>query len=167
MKTKIKSLIIIFIILFSTLAFSIEANTTVPIYLEVPEYLKIAYIGSGSLAQGRLDLFATIENKNDWVSDDLDFIVQSNINYTLEMSFAVESSLTQNDQNHIRNAYTAKIEDQYNNEIITINKGHNNDSYQENPGISTYKLIFELFIKNPILQISGKIGDMYITVSSI
>lgn len=164
---RIKILLPIIFILFSLTSISMQANTTVPICLEIPQYLKITYIGSGSLAQGRLDLFATIENKNDWVSDSLNFIVESNINYTLEISFDVEGSLHQNDQSHIRNEYVVKIKDQNNNEIININKHNNYGSSLENPGISTYKLIFELLIKNPILQISGKIGEITITVSSI
>ncbi|PNR92586.1 hypothetical protein X924_09920 [Petrotoga sp. 9PWA.NaAc.5.4] len=125
-------------------------------------------MGSGSLGHGRLNLFATIDDKNKWVSDSLDFRVESNVNYSLEISFEVESSLHQSDRNHINNEYAVKVKDSNNIEIINANKNSNHYGVaQRTLGISTYELIFELFIKNSILQVSGKIGEITITVSSI
>ncbi|RAO98460.1 hypothetical protein PW5551_09595 [Petrotoga sp. 9PW.55.5.1] len=163
MKTKIKSLIIIFIILFSTLVFSIEANTTVPIYLEVPEYLEITFV-----SKQRLDLYADIFDMLSTVEDSLTFKVLSNVNYNLQIDFSVLGSLSILLKSLIENNYRILI---FNSEEAQIINTEYNNAYVNTPGIHNYTLFFQLdvgFFGSIIYNFTeGKIGDMYITVSSI
>ncbi len=163
MKENIKKLIIIFIFLFSTLAFSIEANTTIPIYLEVPEYLEIT-----DLSKQRLDLYAVIFDMLSTVEDSLTFKVLSNVNYNLQIDFSVLGGLSSLLKSLIENNYRILIFDSEGVQII--NTDYNN-AYVDSFGIHDYTLFFQLdvgFFGSIIYNFTeGKIGDMYITVSSI
>jgi|CZCB01.1.fsa_nt_gi hypothetical protein len=170
-KFKGKILVVMSIILISTMSFAIYQSASVPIYLEIPEYLKITH-----LSKGRLDLYATSEDvrlENE-ISDSLTFNVESNINYNMGISF---EALTPGDgglppgqggvpPGQVKNAYNIKVN--YGNDEI-INLAENDDSESNiSPGVKQYTLTFFLKINkhlNP--SVGNKIGDITITVLSI
>jgi hypothetical protein len=142
------TLIFSFIIIISSTSFAISKETTVPIYLAVPEYLKIT-----NLSDSRLDLYATVANWGDIVEDSLTFNVESNINYNLTANFTVLSSLPGWQQYLILGSY----------DLLLSGTGGT-------PGIHNYILTFQLDVA--LLEgliytfMEGQIGNIQITVSS-
>ncbi|PNS01385.1 hypothetical protein X927_00835 [Petrotoga mexicana DSM 14811] len=138
-----------FVIIISSVSFATNEEFTVPIYITVPEYLKIT-----NLSDSRLDLYATIANWGDIVEDSLTFIVESNINYNLTAVFTVLESFSSFQQGLIEDSYS----------LFLSGSGGT-------PGIQSYTLTFQLDVG--LLQgiiytfINGQIGNIQITVSSI
>lgn len=142
------TLIFSFAIIISSITFATNEEFTVPIYITVPEYLKIT-----NLSDTRLDLYATAANWGDIVEDSLTFNVESNINYNLTANFTVLSSLPGWQQYLILGSY----------DLLLSGIGGT-------PGIHNYILTFQLdvgLLEGLIYTfMEGKIGDIQITVSS-
>ncbi|PNR87871.1 hypothetical protein X925_07815 [Petrotoga sp. 9T1HF07.CasAA.8.2] len=146
------------IIIISSITFAINEEFTVPIYLTVPEYLKIT-----ELSKTRLDLNATNQYE-----DTLDFKVEANVEYYLDVKFTLCDAPTGNahekqiiESSHLSisdyPADSAKIDD----DTIGIL------GIPGTPGSLTYSLTFWLEGGGWIYNASGrKIGDIQITVSS-
>jgi len=160
------TLLLTTIIIISSISFAINNETTVPIYLTVPEYLKIT-----NLSKNRLDLYASLSNWGETVEDSLTFSVESNINYNLRVNFTVLSTwnsfLNDLQISTIESAYRILIKDFADNEIINTD---NNSSVFRTSGIQNYSLIFQLdvnLLEGLIYSFTeGKIGEIQITVSS-
>ena len=156
-------LFIIVFLLISTASFSIFQNTIIPVYLEIPEYLKITH-----LSKGRLDLYADINDKNKEVSDSLSFFVESNISYNLGISFSKDPVFGEYVKDKDYNI-TVKNE---NGETIINKKAGDLSENNIASGSKQYDLTFILTVTQKILDnmnsgVGNKIGDITITVSSI
>jgi hypothetical protein len=155
------------IIIISSITFAINEEFTVPIYLTVPEYLKIT-----DLSDSRLDLYANIANWLSWVEDDLDFSVESNIQYTIGVDFDVldPDDWTEEILNDLLKFHKIIIQDPQGNTVIE--KEGESDSGTSGvlqPGIDKYKLTFKLWVWGGIVFTftEGQIGNIQITVSGI
>lgn len=156
------TLIFSFIIIISSTSFAISKETTVPIYLAVPEYLKIT-----DLSDSRLDLNAD----NNFI-DSLTFNVESNVNYYLGAEFTVLQDPHENPQaNLVIDSSHLSISNGGN--VWESEEGSSQDTtigiqrIQGTPGSLEYSLTFWLAEGGWIYKASGrKIGDIQITVSS-
>jgi len=169
------TLIFTFIIIISSITFAISEGTSVPIYLTVPEYLKIT-----DLSQSSLLLYADISNWFETVEASLTFKVKSNVNYNLTSNFEVadisaldfiDDSPLENSilEDSIKNNYSLVISDEDGTQFV--DDGDQGISVSsETPGIHNYSLTFQLDVEGlglilyPITE--GKIGTIKITVSS-
>lgn len=137
------------IIIVASISFAIDEENTVPVYLKVPEYLKI----TGLPDEPRLDLYANFRNWGDKVTDSLTFNVESNVNYNLIADFTVLSSLPDWQQNLILGSYDL---------LLSGTRG--------TPGIQNYSLTFQLdvgLLEGIIYTfMEGQIGTIELTVSS-
>jgi hypothetical protein len=155
------------IIIISSITFAINEEFTVPIYLTVPEYLKIT-----DLSDSRLDLYANIANWLSWVEDDLDFSVESNIQYTIGVDFDVldPDDWTEEILNDLLKFHKIIIQDPQGNTVIEKEgESGNGTSGTLQPGNDKYKLTFKLWVWGGIVFTftEGQIGNIQITVSSI
>lgn len=145
----LKYTLIFSIIIISSITFAINEEFTVPIYITVPEYLKIT-----DLSDSRLDLYANLSNWGDIVADSLTFNVESNVNYNLTADFTVLSSLPGWQQNLILGSYDL---------LLSGTVGA--------PGIQNYSLTFQLNVGllGAIIYtfMEGQIGTIELTVSSL
>jgi len=143
------TLIFTFIIIISSITFAISKDTIVPIYLTVPEYLKITDLQPTSLL-----LYADISNMFETIEASLTFRVKSNVNYNLTAVFTVLESLSNFQQGLIEDSYS----------LFLLGSGGT-------PGIHNYILTFQLdvgFWEGLVYTfMEGQIGNIQITVSSI
>ncbi|POZ90395.1 hypothetical protein [Petrotoga halophila] len=161
-------LIVILFIIISSFIFSINKEATVPIYLTVSEYLKI----TGLSDEPRLDLYADVSNWLSWVEDDLDFSVESNIQYTIGVDFDVldPDDWTEEILNDLLKFHKIIIQDPQGNTVIEKEgESGNGTSGTLQPGNDKYKLTFKLWVWGGIVFTftEGQIGNIQITVSSI
>ncbi|HBT51438.1 MAG TPA: hypothetical protein DEA49_04920 [Petrotoga sp.] len=137
------------IIIVASISFAIDEETIIPIFLNIPEYLKI----TGLPDEPRLDLYANFRDWGDTVEDSLTFNVESNVNYNLYAEFTVLSSLTGIQQNLIEDSYSLML-----------------SSTVGTPGIQDYSLTFQLDVGllGAIIYnfMEGQIGTIELTVSS-
>ncbi|KUK81953.1 MULTISPECIES: hypothetical protein [Petrotoga] len=157
------SLFFTIIIIVASISFAIDEETTVPIYLTVPEYLKIT-----DLSKTRLDL-----NVDNNFKDSLTFNVEANVEYNLGAEFTVLQDPHENPQaNLVIKSSHLSISNGEN--LWESEEGSSQDTtigiqeIQGTPGSLGYSLTFWLVEGGWIYNASGrKIGDIQITVSSL
>jgi len=154
----LKYILLFTIIIISSITFSITEETTVPIYLTEPEYLKIT-----DLSKTRLDL-----NADNLYEDFLEFKVEANVEYYLDAEFTV---LQGPQANLVIKSSHLSISDGEN--VWESQEGSSQDTtigiqgIQGTPGILEYTLTFWLTEAIWIYNASGrKIGYIQISVSS-
>jgi len=158
-----------FTIIISSFTFAINKEATVPIYLTVSEYLKI---NTGLSDEPRLDLYADVSNWLSWVEDDIDFSVESNIQYTIGVDFDVLDPDDWKEEilKDLLEFHKIIVQDPQENTVIE-KWGENGEgtSGTLQPGINTYKLTFKLWVWGGIVYTftEGQIGNIQITVSSL
>ena len=162
-------LIICIFILYSTSSFALQSSNSVPIYANIPEYVRLT-----DFSKNRLNLSAKINNYLSWVEDELSFSVISNVNYQLEVNFQVLEELSdiwiydETLKFLIENNYKIIISDVHNNELIDT-KDRIHAFSGGIPGKTEFFLNFKLWVwgGTAFHFFEGQIGNITVTVSSI